>query len=103
MAMELLTSCAVHHTDRSTRLVLVGEIDASNVRVVSALFEKTIRSGGDMEVDLSGVTFLDSTMLNLLANTSERMADSGRGFQVVGASFYVKRVLPIAGLRHLME
>jgi anti-anti-sigma factor len=56
---------------------LIGELDASNVGDVSALLDEEIPRGGDLTIELSELTFVDSMGIGLLATTAEKMA--GRG------------------------
>jgi anti-sigma B factor antagonist len=99
----LLTCCVVRHTDGSCRLVLAGEVDMSNKGEVGALFDEAFSAGGGLDVDLSGLTHVDSTMLTLLVMQSVRFEESDRSFRVVAASPIVRKVFRITGLRYLMQ
>jgi anti-sigma B factor antagonist len=103
MEMGQLTTCAVYHTDRSCRIVLAGEVDISNLDGVNARFEEALDAGGDLEVDLAGVTHMDSTMLGVLLRTAARMEERGRSFRVVEASPLARKLLRITGLTHLID
>jgi anti-anti-sigma factor len=56
---------------------LIGELDASNIGDVDALLEEEILRGGDLTIDLSELTFVDSMGVGLLATAAERLL--GRG------------------------
>jgi anti-anti-sigma factor len=56
---------------------LMGELDASNVGDVDALIEEEVLREGDLTVDLSELTFVDSMGIGLFATTAERLV--GRG------------------------
>jgi anti-anti-sigma factor len=100
---RLLTCCVVHHTDGSCRIVLGGEVDVSNSVEVGALFEQAFRARGGLDIDLSGLTHVDSTMVNLLIKESIRFEESGRSFRVVATSPLVRKVFRITGLMYLTE
>jgi anti-sigma B factor antagonist len=100
---RLLTCCVVHHTDGSCRIVLGGEVDISNTVEVTAVFEQAFRTRGALDIDLSGLTHIDSTMLTLLIKESIRFEESGRPFRVVATSPLVRKVFRITGLMYLTE
>jgi anti-anti-sigma factor len=56
---------------------LMGELDSSNVGDVDAVLESDIPLGGDLTLDLSELTFVDSMGIGLFATAAERLA--GRG------------------------
>jgi anti-anti-sigma factor len=102
MPVNLVTTCSVRHTDGSRRLVLAGEVDVSNHREVSVLLDDAFRAGGDVELDLAGLTHIDSTTLTVLLTERTRFDDSGRSLRVVAASPIVRRLFDITGLTYLM-
>jgi anti-anti-sigma factor len=56
---------------------LIGELDASNVGDVEALLGEEIPGEGDLTIDLSELTFVDSMGVALLATSAGRL--EGRG------------------------
>jgi anti-anti-sigma factor len=89
------------------RVVLSGEIDLANKEAVdrqlAAGAEQALQDGRLLEVDLSAVTFLDSTGLACMARAAQRMADAGGHLRVLGAQAMIRRVFEIAGLGDLCD
>ncbi len=78
----------------TTRVVATGEIDLFSVARFRAALAAAAARGGPVEVDLSGVTFLDAAGLSALA-VARRDTD-GR-LTVVGAQGVVRRILELTG------
>jgi anti-sigma B factor antagonist len=87
-----------HTDDGGTRITVRGELDFS----VAARLEESIleaRNGGEpIVLDLSGVTFLDSSALRALVSAGVALKDSGVRLQVGPRSEAVSRILEITGL-----
>jgi anti-anti-sigma factor len=73
---------------------LIGELDASNVGDVSILLDEEILRGGNLTIDLSELTFVDSMGVGLLATVAEKIA--GRGDLILVAPDHsVRRILEL--------
>lgn len=73
---------------------LMGELDASNVGDVSILLDEEILRGGNLTIDLSELTFVDSMGVGLLATAAEKIA--GRGDLIlVSPDHSVRRILEL--------
>jgi anti-sigma B factor antagonist len=85
------------------RLTVAGEVDSSSAPLlrehIDALFEGPLT---ELTVDLSGVTFLDSAGLCVLAATHRRVGDSVT-LRVLASSRAVIRPLEITGLWQLLH
>lgn len=83
----------------AVRLAAEGDLD---VRTAPDLQREVSRAldgaSGDVELDLSGVTFLDSSALGALVEIKRVVEDDGRALRVVGVSTKVMRVLELTGL-----
>lgn len=77
-------------------LVVAGEIDAHSCGDLAAALEGVPE--GDLDVDLSAVTFIDSSGLRVLVEQHQRQAGAGRSLRIVRPSRSVRRLLEIAGL-----
>jgi anti-anti-sigma factor len=84
-------------------ITLSGEIDLSNAADVEReLMSVEATDAGVILVDLSGLTFMDSTAIRLLVSACARSrAGSGR-LALRRPSDGVGRVLRIAGIEHLL-
>jgi anti-anti-sigma factor len=94
-ANALLT---VEHTvtDGRDRITVVGELDAftaSDVRTAIADTDETA-----IELDLSGVTFIDSSGLAMVVESHQRLEASARRLVIVQRSAIVQRLLDRSGL-----
>jgi anti-sigma B factor antagonist len=85
----------------STQVIhLAGEFDAVLAAARRAeLMDVCDRSAGSVVVlDLTEVTFIDSTGLGLLIGLARRMRDGGGGVRLRGCRRSVRRVLTLSGL-----
>jgi stage II sporulation protein AA (anti-sigma F factor antagonist) len=56
---------------------LVGELDASNVGMLSSALERAASEGGDLTLDLGGLAFMDSSGIQVLIKTAQDLHGSG--------------------------
>src|SRR5262249_10377060 len=78
-----------------------GELDiATTGRLEQALFE-SLREG-PVELDLSAVTFCDSTAVHCLLRAAELARRTSNVFVIVRSSPEVVRVLELSGLLHVL-
>lgn len=82
--------------DDST-LIVAGELD---VATCNDLAEQLAANNGtdSIRLDLSGVTFIDSSALRILIEHHERLADKGGRLELVRLSDAATRLFEIAGL-----
>jgi anti-anti-sigma factor len=95
----------VHGHDPGEALVAVsGEIDLTVRDELQDTLSATIDEPGvtKVVVDLSRVSFMDSTGLHVLLTARERAQSAGVGFRVVGATGLVERVLAVTGVLELL-
>jgi anti-sigma B factor antagonist len=83
--------------DRPNVIAVVGELDASNKMLLAQAISDA-RSNGwlALEVDLAGVTFLDSAALGVLIATYK--TDPVGGIRVINPSPAARRLLELTGL-----
>ena len=87
--------------DGSVVVSLAGELDLYNAHEVrEALLECCAEAPDRLVIDLSGVTFIDSTALGVLIEARTKLEDR-RGFLLAAPGLETKRALEISGLdRH---
>ncbi len=90
--------------DEQVTISLKGELDLSTVGKV----EEELRRVESIEasvvvLDLSGLTFLDSTGLRAVITADERAREQGRRFVVVKGPGAVQRVFSITRLEERLE
>jgi anti-sigma B factor antagonist len=88
----------------SVTLRLSGEIDMCTAELVrEAALAAIDRGHTDVHIDMSAVTFMDSTGLNMLLATSRRAEAAGGRLQLVDPTRAVRRVLEVTGVQQLFE
>jgi anti-sigma B factor antagonist len=88
----------------SVRLTAAGEIDSTSAPVLRDRVEALLDAGVDeVVIDLTGVTFLDSAGLCVLAAAYRRSSAEHRRIRVLASSRAVIRPLQITGLWDLLQ
>lgn len=84
----------------AARLLVSGEIDMSNAAQVrdAGIASVSADSVHGLDVDLSGVTFLDSTGLGALVAVRTAGSDLSRVVRITEASPRVRQVIEVCGL-----
>jgi anti-sigma B factor antagonist len=83
---------------------LVGELDLSTVAKVQEELRKVEQSSpATVVIDLSKLTFLDSTGLRCIVTADERAREAGRRMVVVRGPDAVQRVFSITRLEERLE
>jgi anti-anti-sigma factor len=86
------------------RIALKGELDLSTVNKVEEELQALEASGASLIVlDLSRLTFLDSTGLRCLVTADQRAKESGRRLVLVRGPDAVQRVFTITRLEERLE
>lgn len=85
-------------TDGSERVVIVvaGEVDMASAPQLADCLNHYPNT--NVIVDLSGVTLLDSSGINVLVHAYKRLRATGRSLQTTGEHDIVLRVLEVSGL-----
>jgi anti-sigma B factor antagonist len=84
-------------------LVVGGEVDFEVSPQLKARLMRAIKSGGRrLVLDLSDVTFIDSTAIGVLAGTVEKLDEAGGGsLSIVSTHEKVIQIFEITGLDNL--
>jgi anti-anti-sigma factor len=90
--------------DGLVHVALVGELDLSTVaKVQEELRRVEASSPGTVVVDLSKLTFLDSTGLRCIVTADERAREEGRRMVIVRGPDAVQRVFAITRLEERLD
>jgi anti-anti-sigma factor len=93
-----LSSSAVDH---GHLVAAVGEVDMANA---PSLAEYLVQfANGDVILDLSAVTFIDSSGLHALVAAHKRLGLRGARLVLHGTSPYAQRVIEITGLDRYLD
>lgn len=88
--------------DSATVLAVTGDLDISGVDDFLGHAGRLLDSGTRMiDVDLAGVTFLDSSGLGALVRLQRRMTEDGRQLRLANVPRSVARILELTGLTDL--
>jgi anti-anti-sigma factor len=101
--VDCLEANVVVDTSGLSTVVVAGEVDLSSVSVLRRAIDdawnarpKTLR------IDVSNVTYFDSTGLREFTRTFEDCRRDRVTFEIVGASRNVRRVFVLTGLSYLL-
>jgi len=81
-----------------TVLALAGYIDLSTATQVGEAISAALPEASAVDVDLSGVSFVDSSGLREFVLGYQRARSAGRGYRITGAHGSIRQVLEISGL-----
>lgn len=90
------------HRDRETIIEAHGEIDMANGGELRAAIEPELGPGIAVVVDLSDVTYLDSTGLNVLIESRRSQHRLGGTFTVPESKPHRPRLLTVTSLEFLL-
>jgi anti-sigma B factor antagonist len=103
MTDHYLTATVKAVTSSVTVLTAVGEIDRDSTEVIADAAEPVLLGDGQqLVIDLSGVTFCDSSGLNLMFQLHRRLVARGGALSVAGARGFVLRTLEVVNLHRLV-
>jgi anti-sigma B factor antagonist len=91
--------------DHTAYVLLTGELDLAAAPAISRAIDRAIRMPVEaVVVDLTAVTFLDSTGVGCLVNGRQRALDAGLGYHIGPSSApIVARVLEVTGMDTALE
>jgi anti-sigma B factor antagonist len=90
--------------DRHQTLIeLAGEVDLAMAQALDFVAEQATSRPGIVLVDVSRVTFMDSTGLTLLLRVAAFEARCGRRLRVLGAQRRTRDLLQVAGLSNVVD
>ena len=80
-----------------------GDIDLATADKVGDALAAALGSSANVRVDLSGVTFLDSTGIRALVQAYRLASSKGGSLHVFGAKHWVAKVLDVTGVGPLLS
>ena len=103
MADDLLR-CQLDHDGTAETLFVIGELDISSAPTLEhAVREALERQGEELRLDLSQLTFMDSTGAQTLFQLHKRVDRLRRRLVVVAPTDAVRMVLEILGLDQAID
>ncbi|MGH8980799.1 MAG: STAS domain-containing protein [Acidimicrobiales bacterium] len=98
--MDSALEIQVQDDDTSRRVHLRGEIDLATAHQLRDALVQHAKSS--LALDLSDVSFLDSSGIGVILSARERVVAEGRAFTIDDASESVRQVLAYSGLSWLL-
>jgi anti-sigma B factor antagonist len=99
-----LLQIEAHHHDDLAHVVLTGELDLSTIEKVEQELARVEGEGPTVvALDLSRLTFLDSSGLRVIVSADQRARRENRRFVVVRGPQTVQRVFAITHLDQQLE
>ena len=95
-------SVTVEQGEGGPVVTVKGEIDLETSPELSAVLSTIEPQGGDVDVDLSGVTYIDSTGLRALLTARDAAREAGGSLRVSATSSIVGRLIEITGCSELL-
>ena len=95
--MSTMLEIAAERNGGRATLVVTGEVDLANVDVLRDGGQQALRAAEALELDLTGVEFMDSSGLRALLELQEQAVTAGCKLRI-NPSPSVLRLLEIAGL-----
>lgn len=90
--------------DGAIDVAFSGELDISSAPAMrEAFLDPDVAEASTLHVDLTNVTFLDSSALGLIVTVCRRSRDAGNAFVVICGDGIVRRVLAISGLIEYLQ
>jgi anti-sigma B factor antagonist len=84
------------------RLALHGELDMIGAPEVEARLGELAGKGVDVRLDLTGLTFMDSTGVRVLFGAAKALGGDGPSLEIVRPHGEVWRVIELTGLQRIL-
>lgn len=97
-AAERPFSVALHALDQQVTVVASGEIDVATASEFEACIDEALTTGAPVLIDLSAVTFVDSTGLRVIVGAAERSRGADGSLRLLDPSSTVMRTLTVTHL-----
>jgi anti-sigma B factor antagonist len=79
-------------------VTVIGELDVSTAPKLRSTLEQALAHEGDVELDMRGCGFVDSSGIATLVWVAVRMKERERRLHLRGARERVRRILDLAGI-----
>lgn len=96
---------AVERSNGADRITVTvrGDVDLGTVDALGQALDQATREGGQVVIDMTDVTFLDSTGVRVLVEAYRSAQRHGGVLYVRGARHWVARVLEVTGVARLLS
>lgn len=95
---------AIKRKGSSLTAVLSGELDHHNASEIRGRLDRMLDGGvKELTLDMSGITFMDSSGIGVILGRYRRMNESGGNLYISGLSGYAEKILRMAGVLKLIR
>ncbi|MFJ3766279.1 STAS domain-containing protein [Streptomyces sp. NPDC090082] len=91
-----------HEDPQCTVITVAGELDLTSCPALEDATCFALADGSSLRLDMSGVTFMDSSGLNLLLTLRRRLIADGNRLELTGVGEAPMRVLTLTGADALL-
>ena len=100
MARQRESPITVSVQDGTATIAVFGDLDMAATFIVEPAVEATLREPGlrHITLDLSGLTFIDSTGMSLIVNLHTEARATGIALAIIPAPRHVQRAFEVTGL-----
>ena len=84
--------------DGGAVVTMLGELDLAAAPELRKALDEALELGGDVEVDMRGCGFVDSTGIAAMVGAARQLADRDSALHVKGAQDRVRNIFELAGL-----
>lgn len=96
--------CRVLHSDGTGAAVVRGELDMQTAPELQRVLEDLVRTGhGDISVDCSGLTFIDSSGLATFTRIDKLLGSRSSHLRLVGVNAACRRTFVLTKLDYLLD
>ncbi|GAA2002167.1 STAS domain-containing protein [Catenulispora subtropica] len=88
-------------SDSAVRATVAGDVDLATAERLREAVTSEVRPGVRVDLDCSGVSFLDSAGVRVLLELNRTAREAGGGLVLVAPSEVVVRILDLAGVAGL--
>jgi anti-anti-sigma factor len=87
----------------TTTVAFNGELDLAGIDSASQAIERAEQADGMLVLDLAGLTFIDSTGLEVILRAARRAQQTGRRLVVVRPRPYVRRLFELTAIDQSLD
>lgn len=97
-------SVKIQEQDQKISVIVQGEIDAFTApKLRERLFPLSEKAGADITINLSDVSYLDSTGLGVFVGVFKNVKSNNGKLQIVGLSQRLMKLFKMTGLANIMD
>jgi anti-anti-sigma factor len=89
--------------EHATRVIFAGDVDLSMLSALTSVTREALARGVTIRLDVSQVTFIDSTAIGSIVSLAVAERDSGRRLAVIGADRRTRDTFELGGITPFVD